>query len=128
MKTIHPAWVARAFVSIGIAAGTSGAVAADLATDRPSGRLETVATFEGAMPTGVTVSHRGRSFVCSPKWGDRVISTVAEVKDGRTGRNDSIGCTWRTIRLVAPIWAGPPHRPVERAARKLITRRTGSET
>ena len=36
------------------------------------------------MPTGVTVSHRGRIFVCFPKWGDRVISTVAEVKEGRT--------------------------------------------
>jgi len=46
-------------------------------------RLETVADFNGAMPTGVTVSHTGRVFVCYPHWGDDVPFTVAEVKDGR---------------------------------------------
>ena len=35
------------------------------------------------MPTGVTVSHSGRIFVCFPKWGDKVDFTVAEVKNGR---------------------------------------------
>jgi hypothetical protein len=33
----------------------------------PVGELEVVALFEGAMPTGVTVSHQGRVFVCYPK-------------------------------------------------------------
>ncbi|HVW83505.1 MAG TPA: L-dopachrome tautomerase-related protein, partial [Bryobacteraceae bacterium] len=54
----------------------------ELATDRPVGELEAVAYFDGAMPTGVTVSHRGRIFVCYPKWGDDVRFTIAEVKDG----------------------------------------------
>ena len=46
-------------------------------------RLETVANFTGAMPTGVTVSHAGRVFVCYPHWGDNVPFTVGEVKNGR---------------------------------------------
>lgn len=47
------------------------------------GSLEVVATFDGPMPTGVTVSHRGRIFVNFPKWGDKVEFTVAEVVDSR---------------------------------------------
>jgi sugar lactone lactonase YvrE len=47
------------------------------------GELETVATFDGPMPTGVTVSHTGRIFVCFPRWGDHVPATVAELRDGR---------------------------------------------
>ncbi len=39
------------------------------ATDEPLGQLETVALFDGAMPTGVTVSHQGRIFVNFPKRG-----------------------------------------------------------
>ncbi|TFV47491.1 gluconolaconase [Blastococcus sp. TF02A-35] len=34
------------------------------------------------MPTGVTVSHGGRIFVCYPKWGDEVGFTVGEIRDG----------------------------------------------
>jgi len=41
-----------------------------------------VATFEGPMPTGVTVSHSGRIFVNYPKWGDEVPATVTELRDG----------------------------------------------
>ncbi|MFP5070218.1 L-dopachrome tautomerase-related protein [Pseudonocardia nantongensis] len=52
------------------------------AADQPLGTLETVATFEGPMPTGVTVSHTGRVFVNFPKWGDDVTATVMEVRDG----------------------------------------------
>jgi len=55
----------------------------DLARDRPAGAIETVATFDGPMPTGVTVSHSGRIFVCYPKWGDKVDFTIAEVKEGK---------------------------------------------
>ncbi len=46
--------------------------------------LEQVATFHGAMPTGVTVSHAGRIFVCYPHWGDPVQFTVGEIKNGQT--------------------------------------------
>src|SRR3954453_5943422 len=46
-----------------------------------TGTLEEVARFDGAMPTGVAVSHTGRIFVNFPKWGDEVAFTVAEVRD-----------------------------------------------
>ncbi len=54
-----------------------------LATDRTVGQLETVATFNGPMPTGVTVSHTGRIFVNFPRWGDDVPFTVAEIVKGK---------------------------------------------
>ncbi len=56
----------------------------DLAKDRTIGQIEVVATFNGPMPTGVTVSNNGRIFVNFPKWGDNVEYTVAEVKNGKT--------------------------------------------
>ena len=49
------------------------------------GQLEPVAFFNGAMPTGVTVSHKGRIFINFPKWGDDVKFTVAEILNGVTG-------------------------------------------
>jgi sugar lactone lactonase YvrE len=56
----------------------------DLTVDEPLGNLEPVAFFNGAMPTGVTVSHQGRIFVNFPKWGDDVRFSVAEIRDGKT--------------------------------------------
>ena len=50
---------------------------------KTAGALELVATFDGPMPTGVTVSHTGRIFVCFPRWGDPVEFTVAELKGGK---------------------------------------------
>lgn len=44
---------------------------------------ETVATFDGPMPTGVTVSKTGRIFVNFPRWGDDVEFTVAELVEGK---------------------------------------------
>ena len=58
--------------------------AQELAKDRVIGQLEVVATFEGAMPTGVTVANSGRVFVNFPRWGDPVEYTVAEVKNGKS--------------------------------------------
>lgn len=55
-----------------------------LPSDKPLGVLEPSAYFNGAMPTGVTVSHKGRIFVNFPKWGDEVSFTVAEIRDGNT--------------------------------------------
>ena len=52
-------------------------------TDDSQGALETVHEFRGPMPTGVTVSHQGRIFVCYPKWGDDVRFTVGELRDGQ---------------------------------------------
>ena len=53
-----------------------------LPADEPAGVLEPVAHFNGAIPTGVTVSHQGRIFVNFPKWGDEVPFTVSEIRDG----------------------------------------------
>lgn len=50
--------------------------------DEAVGELEIVHLFDGAMPTGVSVSHSGRVFVNFPKWGDDVGFTVAEIRDG----------------------------------------------
>jgi sugar lactone lactonase YvrE len=55
-----------------------------LAEDQTVGKIEPVAFFYGAMPTGVTVSKKGRIFVNFPQWGDVVTATVAEVKKGKT--------------------------------------------
>ena len=50
---------------------------------KQGGQLETVAHFYGPMPTGVTVSQKGRIFVNFPRWGDDVPFTVAEVINGK---------------------------------------------
>ena len=55
-----------------------------LAQERVIGRAEVVATFDGPMPTGVTVANDGRIFVNFPRWGDAVEYTVAEVINGKT--------------------------------------------
>ena len=81
MKTFALAWLPYALALAGMPSPAHAAD--DLARDRPAGEIETVATFDGPMPTGVTVSHSGRIFVCYPKWGDKVDFTVAEVKDGK---------------------------------------------
>lgn len=57
--------------------------AVTLFADEAVGALELVARFDGPMPTGVTVSERGRIFVNYPKWGDDVQFTVAEVRNGQ---------------------------------------------
>ena len=51
------------------------------------------------MPTGVTVSHSGRIFICYPKWGDKVDFTVAEVKDGKPVADDMSGYKYLTVQL-----------------------------
>jgi sugar lactone lactonase YvrE len=47
------------------------------------GRLDVVHRFTGPIPTGVTVSTRGRTFVTFPRWEDPVTATLVEVVDGR---------------------------------------------
>lgn len=51
--------------------------------DETVGKLEPVANFFGAMPTGVTVSRQNRIFVNFPRWGDDVPITVAELFHGK---------------------------------------------
>lgn len=57
---------------------------ADTAAIPAAGTPELIAKFYGPMPTGVSVSHKGRVFVNFPRWGDKVPYTVAEVKNGKT--------------------------------------------
>ena len=57
--------------------------AVTLPQTQTTGELEQVATFNGPMPTGVTVSQNGRVFVNFPRWGDPVAATVAELVDGQ---------------------------------------------
>ncbi|HEX8465391.1 MAG TPA: L-dopachrome tautomerase-related protein [Abditibacterium sp.] len=64
-------------------ATTLAAGAAPAPREKLAGKLETVAQFYGPMPTGVTVSQRGRIFVNFPRWGDNVPFTVAEIVNGR---------------------------------------------
>src|SRR5262245_43688077 len=54
-----------------------------LPTARVIGKIEPVTSFDGPMPTGVTVSREGRIFVNFPRLGDAVEFTVAELKNGR---------------------------------------------
>ena len=54
-----------------------------LPSDQQLGMLVPVAHFNDAMPTGVTVSQKGRIFVNFPRWGDEVSFTVSEVREGK---------------------------------------------
>src|SRR5271167_4170660 len=56
----------------------------DLARERVIGVIELVATFDGAMPTGVSVANDGRIFLNFPRWGDDVEYTVAELRGAKT--------------------------------------------
>jgi sugar lactone lactonase YvrE len=68
----------------GLAApAAEGPAGRELPRARSAGRIELVATFDGPMPTGVTVSHKGRIFVNFPRWGDKVDFTVAELRKGK---------------------------------------------
>jgi sugar lactone lactonase YvrE len=58
-------------------------VDAHLASDRTIGRIEPVFEFDGAMPTGVTVSSSGRIFISFPRWGDNVPFTVGEIRGNK---------------------------------------------
>ncbi len=64
-------------------AATDKLAATRVPATRSAGQLETVAQFFGPMPTGVTVSQKGRIFVNFPRWGDDVPFTVAEIIDGK---------------------------------------------
>ncbi|MGG3916033.1 L-dopachrome tautomerase-related protein [Rossellomorea vietnamensis] len=54
-----------------------------LPSEKYFGKFELVHTFNGAMPTGVSVSETGRIFICFPKWGDDVQFTVAEIVEDK---------------------------------------------
>ena len=75
--------VRMVFMTVGILC-IGQVLAQELATEGAIGHLDVVATFNGPMPTGVTVANTGRIFVNFPRWGDAVEYTVAEVEDGKT--------------------------------------------
>jgi sugar lactone lactonase YvrE len=72
------------YESVSKAQNTSIRTDEELPAEETLGALETVAYFNRAMPTGVTVSHKGRIFINFPKWGDEVPFTVGEIRDGET--------------------------------------------
>lgn len=67
-----------------LAATPFASTAQALPEEKTVGTIESVASFNGPMLTGVTVTQSGRIFVNFPRWGDKVDYTVAEVKNGRT--------------------------------------------
>jgi len=67
---------------LAIAVSLSAMAVADSATGKGI-QIERVFAFNGAMPTGVTVTESGRIFVNFPRWGDDVPYTVAEVVQGK---------------------------------------------
>ena len=75
----------RVMIAAALAATFAAGVieAAHAAAPQAVGKIERVAEFTGAMPTGVTVSEDGRIFVNFPRWGDDVPFTVAELRDGK---------------------------------------------
>lgn len=66
-------------MAIGAVAAVSGAAN----PARAQTPVEQVATFTGAMPTGVTVAPNGRIFVNFPQWGDNSRFAVGELKEGK---------------------------------------------
>ena len=73
-----------------VAVTTSALPQASLTANPPStpadhffGNLETVATFPGPMPEGVTVTRGNRIFVNFARWGDDIPFTVAELVNGQ---------------------------------------------
>ena len=109
------------------------------ATHETLGGLEVVHTFTGAMPTGVTVSHTGRVFVCYPKWGDEVGFTVGELRDGQEAafpdqeRNDNrsdadperfVSVQSVVVDPADRLWVldtgSPEFRPTEHGGPKLV--------
>jgi len=110
-----------------------------IAVDEPAGVLEPVATFNGPMPTGVTVSREGRIFICFPKWGDKVDFTVAEIREGQpvafpdtatirpNGDNDATAFVSVQSVVVDPadrLWivdtGSPMFKPTRRGGPKLV--------
>ena len=68
-------------IAVVLFSGSVKAQLPELPESQSLGELELVATFDGAMPAGVTVSQEGRIFVTFPRWGDDAPFTVAEVID-----------------------------------------------
>lgn len=87
---LHPRIAVAALLAPALFAASSAVAQSSLTANPPStpadhtfGNLETVATFNGPMPEGVTVSRHNRIFVNFARWGDDIPFTVAEIKDGQ---------------------------------------------
>lgn len=76
------------------------------------GTLEQVFAFYGPMPTGVTVTERGRIFVCFPQWGDRPACPVAELCGHKLipyinqASGEPLGCKFISVQSVVADWCG----------------------
>lgn len=84
VKKISLPMLATAAFLVQLALPTSvHAAMPELPAVRAVGHIEPVHQFKsGPMPTGVTVSAKGRIFVNFPRWGDDVPFTVGEIRNG----------------------------------------------
>lgn len=78
----HPLRVSLWILTLALAS-LAGSPVLGLPREKTIGRIEQVYAFNGNMPTGVTVSHNGRIFANFPRWGDPVVYTVIEIRNGR---------------------------------------------
>lgn len=69
-------------VTTSAAAAEPARTQSELPSERSAGKLETVATLDGDMPTGITVSDDDRIFICIPRWQSGIETTVAELDEG----------------------------------------------
>jgi len=80
----HGSTIAAFAIAAALLPTAEAAFARDhFASEATVGHIEPVFEFRGAMPTGVTVSAKGRIFVNFPLWGDDVPFTVGEIRDGK---------------------------------------------
>ncbi|WP_024275790.1 L-dopachrome tautomerase-related protein [Hyphomicrobium sp. 802] len=91
MRTLQATTIAIFFSCATLGASIAGEkqtiestdASASLPSDRTIGTIEPVFEFREAMPTGVTVSAKGRMFINFPRWGDNVPFTVGEIRNDK---------------------------------------------
>ncbi|ARP80551.1 gluconolaconase [Bordetella genomosp. 8] len=141
-KALIAAPLAAAIAVLGLPAGAAPIKLIQVqnqAREQAYGKLETVAIFHDAMPTGVAVTEAGRIFVNFPRWGDDVPFTVGEVRGGKVvpypdaavnrGDAESPGSQFISVQSVVAdgrnhLWvldtAAPKFGPPEAGGAKLV--------
>ncbi len=76
-------WAFLTLIAALSAQAVQAATPANLPKDKSLGEIEQVFAFHDAMPTGVSVTEKGRVFVNFPRWGDNVPFTVGEIRENK---------------------------------------------
>ncbi|WP_426128986.1 L-dopachrome tautomerase-related protein [Pseudomonas sp. DWP1b1] len=76
-------WASLALMTALSVQAVQAAAPDTLPKDKSIGEVEQVFALHDAMPTGVSVSEKGRVFVNFPRWGDNVPFTVGEIREDR---------------------------------------------